>query len=152
MVPASLRRNRGRMVQGATATTISGGGGGGLVCFGGTTCDSRMGHGNKFKFANVPYEDISNTRFCGNDWNSALSACSLETHCPSGFSEECPMGASCYGGLACNVQDIIMEEEGGADGDGNATVAINLIDKHDARRHNFCGKDWADASATCSDW
>lgn len=60
------------------------------------------------------------------------------------------MGASCYGGLACNVQDIVMEEGGG--GDDNATEAINRIDKHDARRHNFCGKDWADASATCSHW
>jgi len=62
----------GRGMQGATATTLTSGG---LVCFGGTACDSRLGHGSAFKYADVPYEDISNTRFCGSDWNAALDGC-----------------------------------------------------------------------------
>lgn len=47
----------------------------GHICFGGTSCDSRTGHGNKFKYANVPYSDISNTRFCGADWAKAIDGC-----------------------------------------------------------------------------
>jgi hypothetical protein len=85
--PASLRRRHGRSLgklrgggggremQSATATSLNSGGGGILVCFGGTTCDSRLGHGAMFKYANLPYEDISNTRFCGADWNAALGGC-----------------------------------------------------------------------------
>ena len=47
----------------------------GNICFGGTTCDSKNGHGNKFKYANVPYEDISNTRFCAAGWSEAVDSC-----------------------------------------------------------------------------
>ena len=47
----------------------------GHICFGGTTCDSMQGHGNGFKYANVPYDDISNTRFCGEGWNAAIDNC-----------------------------------------------------------------------------
>ena len=47
----------------------------GHICFGGTTCDSKTGHGNKFKYANVPYDDISNTRFCGSGWQGAIDHC-----------------------------------------------------------------------------
>jgi len=47
----------------------------GHICFGGTTCDSKQGHGNKFKYANVPYDDISNTRFCGLGWQGAIDHC-----------------------------------------------------------------------------
>ena len=104
---------RQRSLQGTAI--VSGGESGGtttpLICFGGTLCDSTLGHGSKAKYTNVPYEDISNTRFCGTDWNMAIAECSVETHCPTGFSDECPTGSSCYGGLACNVQDFIQEED-----------------------------------------
>lgn len=55
----------------------------GHICFGGTTCDVTKGDGAKFKFANVPYNDISNTRFCGGNWDEAFRGCSVESHCPS---------------------------------------------------------------------
>ena len=122
-------------------------------------CDSTLGHGSKAKYTNVPYEDISNTRFCGTDWNTAIAGCSVETHCPTGFSGECPTGSSCYGGLACNVQDFITEEdttddatsaaEGGGGGRGEETTD-QIIDKNDPRRSNYCGTDWTDASTTCN--
>lgn len=47
----------------------------GHICFGGTTCDIKLGHGNKFKFANLLYGDISNTRFCGDGWQGAIDSC-----------------------------------------------------------------------------
>mmetsp|Transcript_30918 Transcript_30918/g.58716 ORF Transcript_30918/g.58716 Transcript_30918/m.58716 type:complete len:222 (-) Transcript_30918:30-695(-) len=123
------------------------------ICFGGTTCDSRVGHGSKFKFANVPHGDISNTRFCGVDWASAIDDCSISTHCPTGFSEECPGVQSCYGGLQCNVQDLLAEaEEAKANDDANANVAIHRIPKRDARRNNFCGTNWGDANSKCDMW
>ena len=50
----------------------------GHICFGGTTCDSKVGHGNNFKYANVPYDDISNTRFCGGGWQKAIDNCRYE--------------------------------------------------------------------------
>lgn len=55
----------------------------GHICYGGTLCDASKGDGSKFAFANVPYDDISNTRFCGAAWSDALEGCSIETHCPS---------------------------------------------------------------------
>jgi len=123
----------------------------GSICFGGTTCDSKKGHGNKFKYANVAYDDISNTRFCGPGWTEAGKTCSIETHCPSGFSEECPKGQSCYGGLAgCNVQDMVAKE--GEQGETSNVAALNAIPEHDERRNMFCGTSWADASGKCSLW
>jgi hypothetical protein len=120
----------------------------GHICFGGTSCDVKLGHGNKFIYANVDYNDISNTRFCGNGWNDAINSCSIETHCPSGFSDECPQGMSCYGGLKCNVQDM-YEEEAKKKEEG---VAVNSIPSDDERRNMFCGLSWADAGKKCSVW
>jgi hypothetical protein len=123
----------------------------GNICFGGTTCDSKLGHGNKFKYANVEYNDISNTRFCGSGWNAAIETCSIETHCPSGFSDECPSGQSCYGGLVdCNVQDMYAKEA--EKGTTTETVLPNSIPKDDERRNMFCGMNWADASKKCAVW
>jgi hypothetical protein len=55
----------------------------GHICFGATTCDVNDGGGSLFAFMNVPYDDISNTRFCGSGWTEAAETCSVETHCPS---------------------------------------------------------------------
>eukprot|EP00986_Skeletonema_menzelii_P000462 scaffold132_cov119-Skeletonema_menzelii.AAC.5 len=114
----------------------------GHICFGGTSCDVKLGHGNKFKYANVDYNDISNTRFCGLGWNEAIDSCSIERHCPSGFSDECPQGMSCYGGLKCNVQDMYEEEAKKKEESG---VIVNSIPGDDERRNMFCGINWADA-------
>ena len=125
----------------------------GHICFGDTTCDVTKGDGNLFKYANVPYEDISNTRFCGAGWTEAAEKCSVDTHCPSGFSDECPDGQQCYGGLSdCNVKDFFaeIEEEKAASGGGSG--ANGIIAKHDARRNNFCGNSWGDANQKCSIW
>ncbi len=87
-------------------------------------------------------------------WN-IIKTKSVETHCPSGFSEECPAGSSCYGGLGCNVQDIIAIEDEASSGEDGTTIDDDepvRLPKTDARRKNFCGKSWGDASATCSDW
>ena len=122
----------------------------GHICFGGTTCDVKKGHGNKFKYANLPYGDISNTRFCGNGWNAAIETCSIETHCPSGFSEECPKGQSCYGGLKdCNIQDLVAVE---AEKEEEVEQNVNSIPRDDERRNMFCGYNWADASKKCNVW
>jgi hypothetical protein len=102
------------------------------ICFGSTTCDVTKGDGANFAFANVPYEDISNTRFCGNSWDAAWDGCSVESHCPSGYNEECGEGMSCYGGLGCNVQDLIEEEEVDVSSD-NAGGAPDRIGKDDPR-------------------
>ena len=100
-----------------------------------------------------------------NETNTTISICttltkkqrtkctfSFETHCPGGFSEECESGQSCYGGLKCNVQDLVEEaaKEEEAAG-GNATTATP-ISKHDPKRHNFCGTSWGDANEKCSIW
>ncbi|KAL7452015.1 hypothetical protein ACHAWC_003762, partial [Mediolabrus comicus] len=121
----------------------------GHICFGGTSCNSKLGHGNKFTYADVDYNDISNTRFCGTGWNAAVQGCSIQTHCPSGFSDECPTGQSCYGGLDCNVQDFYAEE---AEKDAQTPVGINNIGKDDERRNMFCGTNWADANKQCMVW
>ncbi len=121
----------------------------GHICFGGTSCNSKLGHGNKFTYADVDYNDISNTRFCGAGWNAAVQGCSIQTHCPSGFSDECPTGHSCYGGLDCNVQDFYAEE---AEKEAQTPVGINNIGKDDERRNMFCGTNWADANKKCMVW
>jgi len=153
---ASNNCNERQHCQGGTDDECEGADGS-HICFGGTTCDIREGHGNAFKYANVAYDDISNTRFCGNTWSVAIEDCSLGTHCPTGFSEECPDGDACYGGLSCNVKDIIEEEalkEEEEEGEGAAASKHDVprIDKHSEKRHNFCGISWGDADATCGDW
>ena len=44
-------------------------------------------------------------------WDDAFQGCRVESHCPSGYNEECPGDLSCYGGLGCNVKDLIEEME-----------------------------------------
>ena len=121
----------------------------GHVCFGGTTCDVKLGHGNKFKYANVDYDHISNTRFCGTSWNVAIDECSIATHCPSGFSDECSDGKACYGGLPCNVQDLVKEKE---EKEEEEDATPPRLDKHSPRRKNFCGLSWGDANEKCGQW
>ena len=55
----------------------------------------------------------------------------MESHCPSGYNEECGEGMSCYGGLGCNVQDL-MEEMGEEEGLGR-DGAPDRIGKDDPR-------------------
>lgn len=109
-------------------------------------CDSKLGHGSMVTFANVDYNDISNTRFCGTGWNAAKEGCSIETHCPSGFSDECPAGQSCYGGLDCNVQDFHADDTAAKPNE------VEIIGKDDERRNMFCGMDWNDANEKCNIW
>jgi hypothetical protein len=109
-----------------------------------------LGHGNKFNYADVDYNDISNTRFCGAGWNDAIQGCSIDTHCPSGFSDECPPNQSCYGGLVdCNVQDFYAKE---AENEATNGFVVNAIPRDDERRNMFCGMNWADASKKCNVW
>ncbi|KAL7553435.1 hypothetical protein ACHAWF_016718 [Thalassiosira exigua] len=132
----------------------------GHVCFGGTTCDASLGHGAKAAIANVPYEDFSNTRFCGKDWSKAIEGCSVETHCPSGYSDDCPPGLSCFGGLGCNVQDLIeaslLSIDATAGGEGSAAGGESggsiKVGKDDPARSNFCGTSWGDANSACGEW
>ena len=78
---------------------------------------------------------------------------SVETHCPGGFSEECPSGQACYGGLSCNIKDILETiEEASGGSDGETSEVANRIDKHSPKRHNFCGTSWGDANGKCSIW
>eukprot|EP00804_Cyclotella_cryptica_P006850 CCRYP_010966-RC/>CCRYP_010966-RC protein AED:0.09 eAED:0.09 QI:59/0.92/0.86/1/0.85/0.8/15/815/1501 len=121
----------------------------GHICYGGTLCDASKGDGSKFAFANVPYDDISNTRFCGAAWSDALEGCSVETHCPSGFNDDCPDGLSCYGGLGCNIKDLMAELE---ESEAANAAAANKIGRDDPRRNQFCGISWGDASQSCSQW
>lgn len=74
----------------------------------------------------------------------------MDTHCPTGFSEECPDGQSCYGGLSCNVQDLLEEmEEAESESESKGPPRL---DKHDPARSNFCGMSWGDANAKCDQW
>ena len=126
------------------------------MCFGGTSCDAALGHGKIFKHANVPYEDVSNTRFCGVGWAEAGENCSVETHCPDG---SCPTsGMTCYT-TSCNVQDMVaarLEKLGlgqGGNGDsGGDGSDLPRMDAKDPRRHNFCGMSWEDANSNCGQW
>ena len=74
---------------------------------------------------------------------------STDTHCPSGYSDECPDGRSCYGGLKCNVKDLMeaAEEE-----EATTVVAASRMDRDHPKHHNFCGASWGDASEKCGQW
>jgi len=82
-----------------------------------------------------------------------LNGCSVESHCPSGYNDECPGDLSCYGGLGCNVKDLIEEEEEkAAAAAANVGVTAQRIPQNDPRRKQFCGISWGSASAACSNW
>jgi hypothetical protein len=38
-----------------------------------------------------------------------VASCSVETHCPSGLSDDCPPGETCHGGTSCNIIDIVEQ-------------------------------------------
>ncbi len=59
---------------------------------------------------------------------------------------------SCYGGLKCNIQDLVEEEAKKKEEEANAPVNLNSIPSNDERRNMFCGFNWADASKKCSVW
>lgn len=46
-----------------------------------------------------------NTSFCGFSFQDAQSRCSVESHCPSGFQQECPTGQYCWVGT-CNILEF----------------------------------------------
>ncbi|KAL7551450.1 hypothetical protein ACHAWF_015575 [Thalassiosira exigua] len=143
----------------------------GAVCFGGTSCDARKGHGELFHLLGLPYHDTRNGLFCKSPclrfifswifsdqftkgtptWAERESFCRQENWCRDGV---CPEGMSCFGGVGCNIQDLVRaelkQENGGAVG-GQAALKEPLnID--DPRRRNFCGMNWDDASNKCGDW
>jgi len=56
----------------------------------------------------IDRDDPSNLRFCGASWGEADDNCSLETHCPDGMAESCPVGLYCMSVSAkCNLYDMI---------------------------------------------
>ena len=112
-------------------------------------CTLRQNSCNNLYMYNTTYKNTQQNHFI-----NAKNKQSVETHCPGGFSEECPSGQACYGGLSCNVKDILeaIEEASGGSADSETSEVANKIDKHSPKRHNFCGTSWGDANGKCSIW
>ena len=121
-----------------------------------------------------PGSELSTT-FCGPTFQEAASACSSETWCRYGNSQECANGMTCFVGVnadnpECEINAIVKkewEEGGGAaaaqsDGGGGASsnapssveisataAAATALSPTDPKNQNFCGLDWEDASSNC---
>jgi hypothetical protein len=140
----------------------------GQICFADTLCDASKGDGAKAALAglayliDIPEEDIRNRKFCGSWWAAAQEVCSVDTFC--GHDEgSCQEFTTCYE-TGCNVQELVAAEMGedwkellsgspdDNDDDSEAGKPKIELDEKDARRSNFCGSTWADASAQCGTW
>lgn len=134
----------------------------GSICFADTLCDASLGHGSKALVAGVahlnlldiPHEDVRNRKFCGSWWAVAQENCALDTFCGND-QDGCKDFGSCYD-TQCHIQDIVAAELG-ADWKEMLTDGLNAdgtvkLDEKDARRNNFCGTSWADATDRCGTW
>mmetsp|Transcript_9742 Transcript_9742/g.21041 ORF Transcript_9742/g.21041 Transcript_9742/m.21041 type:complete len:1023 (-) Transcript_9742:106-3174(-) len=85
----------------------------------------------------VVYGKIENTRFCGNDWMDASENCQISTHCPSGMSNECDAGQSCFGGInGCNIIDMIQhKKEFGTEIYGSEQLVVDVVDDEEEGAH-----------------
>jgi hypothetical protein len=118
------------------------------ICWADTLCDTTKGDGILFDKDNPQHQ-----RFCGNSWNDAADNCSAERHCASGDSSECPNGEACYSFLtSCNYVDMIVGSSGGDSGGGEEeSGGPPRLDGNSPMRSNWCGSDWNDAIAHCTD-
>ncbi|KAL7519514.1 hypothetical protein ACHAWX_004266 [Stephanocyclus meneghinianus] len=131
----------------------------GQICFGDTLCDASKGDGvqagsaSLADIADIPYDDLSNRKFCGSWWAAAQEDCVMDTFC--GHDENsCKDFTQCYE-TQCHVQDLAAKELGEnwkAVLMGEEEEKPAKLSQDDPRRHNFCGADWADANSKCSVW
>ena len=71
----------------------------------------------------------------------ADSNCSVEYWCRDGV---CADGMSCFGGLDCNIQDLIeaeLEKEKEANGEAGGDDVKFSLDINDPKRNNYCGSE-----------
>jgi hypothetical protein len=116
------------------------------VCWADTMCDTANGDGIMFDKDNAQHQ-----RFCGGSWEDAANNCSIERHCKSGDDSECPDGEECYSFLSgCNYADM-MAGSGAAGGDEEEAGGPTRLDGNSPIRSNWCGSDWNDAIAHCTD-
>ncbi|KAL7531751.1 hypothetical protein ACHAXR_007497 [Thalassiosira sp. AJA248-18] len=54
---------------------------------------------------NLLNEEQSTLAFCGKDWDEAISTCSRP--CPSGLSDDCSQGETCFAGTPCGEGGVI---------------------------------------------
>ena len=71
---------------------------------GGNRGESDGGAGGSASLS-VLNEEESILAFCGSDWNDAISTCSRP--CPSGLSEDCEDGETCFAGTPCGAAGLI---------------------------------------------
>lgn len=122
-------------------------------------CDASKGDGvqagsaSLADIADIPYDDLSNRKFCGSWWAAAQEDCVMDTFC--GHDENsCKDFTQCYE-TQCHVQDLAAKELGEnwkAVLMGEEDEKPAKLSQDDPRRHNFCGADWADADSKCSVW
>eukprot|EP00804_Cyclotella_cryptica_P024481 CCRYP_017569-RA/>CCRYP_017569-RA protein AED:0.02 eAED:0.02 QI:244/1/1/1/1/1/2/6/1001 len=131
----------------------------GQICFADTLCDASKGDGvqagsaSLATIADIPYDDLSNRKFCGSWWASSQENCALDTFC--GHDENsCKDFTQCYE-TQCHVQDLAAKELGENWKEvllGGGEEKPAKLSQDDPRRHNFCGTDWADANSKCNLW
>lgn len=89
-----------------------------------------------------------------------MDNCALDTFC--GHDENsCKDFTTCHE-TQCHIQDMMAAELGSdwkevltgqsKEEEGDKPTAKIKLDENDARRTNFCGRDWADAASTCKTW
>mmetsp|Transcript_23553 Transcript_23553/g.50865 ORF Transcript_23553/g.50865 Transcript_23553/m.50865 type:complete len:1125 (+) Transcript_23553:119-3493(+) len=134
----------------------------GTICWADTNCDTSTGGGLLYDLT-----DPTHMRFCGSTWSDANDNCSPKRHCPSGDKSECKgQDEECYSYLSdCNYLEMIggpgSSEAasiigGGSGGGGGGEGGSNnggppRLPTNDPSRGNYCGMDWNDVIAHCSD-
>lgn len=117
------------------------------ICWADTLCDTNKGDGILFDKDNPQHQ-----RFCGKSWNDAADNCSIDRHCPSGDSSECGSGEACYSFLTgCSYVDMIVGSTGGGSDKEDDSGGPTRLDGNSPMRSNWCGSDWNDAIAHCTD-
>ena len=90
---------------------------GGKLCFAGTDCKYEadlfptMSPTDEPSYPPTPsptdYNNVENTRFCGEGWEDVHNTCRIGSHCPSGDNADCPGTQTCYGWIiGCNIVDF----------------------------------------------
>ncbi|KAL7463274.1 hypothetical protein ACHAXS_003646 [Conticribra weissflogii] len=73
----------------------------------------------------------------------ASETCQISTHCPSGMSNDCDAGQSCFGGInGCNIIDMIQHKtEFGTEIYGSEQLVMDAVDDEKEVAENIAGEE-----------